>query len=151
MNLTACIDCGDAVFDAIDGRCARCDYDQSEDAFYDQMAQRYLERCLARPRYVVAVWDCDRQMGGMEEGGWSYETGRLVDKVEVNTLRVADDIRTALEIEYPYTGQRGMYSKRGPDYTVRVHDRWNEYDLESDFDLQLNLIRQYPTTRPHYE
>lgn len=101
-------------------------------------------------RFIVAVWDCDREDGGPEEGGWSYETGTLELSVETNKKRHAKAIRELLEEAFPYTGQRGMFSKRGPDYSVVIIDRLEEFDLER-FDSSGALIDYYPTTRPHYE
>jgi hypothetical protein len=106
---------------------------------------------LRKPRYEVTVWDCDREDGGPEEGGWSFETGTLVTSIGVESKEVAEMIKAALEIEYPYTGKRGYYSKQGPDYSVRILDRQDYYHAESDFDCRLDVITYYPIHRPHYE
>jgi hypothetical protein len=111
-------------------------------------AQREFETNLYKPRYVVAVYECDREMGGPEEGGWSYETGDLVASIAVNEEAAANLIADGLALEYPYTGQRGYYSRRDPDFSVRILDRHEGDEL---LDERLEPVAYYPITRPHYE
>ena len=118
---------------------------------WDDRATDELHLNMRKPRYVVAVWDCNREMGGPEEGGWSYEVGMLEAAVELHEEEAANIVREGLMVEFPYTGQRGMYSKRGPDYSVVILDRWDQYDLESHFDERLNVIGHYPLQHPRYE
>lgn len=118
---------------------------------WDDAADAEFRRNERKPRFVVAVWNCDRRYGGPEEGGWSYETGFLENSIEVHDEATAEAVRDALEVGYPYTGQRGYYSKRSPDYSVRVLDRWNQYDLDEHFDVRLDIIHEYPVYRPRYE
>jgi hypothetical protein len=121
------------------------------DVPWDNAADAELRRNLDKPRWVVAVWDCDRAMGGMEEGGWSYEEGRLEMSIEVESEELALELREVLDRHFPYTGQRGMYSRRGPDYSVRIHDRQEQYDLDDHFDVRMDMIDHYPVYRPRYE
>lgn len=120
------------------------------DCHYGTLADHEFWENLGKPRYVVTVWDCDREIGGPEEDGWSYETGRLVTSIELTRASVAERVAEALRDEYPYTGKRGYYSKREADYSVRVLDRNDGYDLSSYFDERLDLIGYYPLTTPHY-
>jgi hypothetical protein len=106
------------------------------------------EANLYKPRYVVVAYECDREMGGPEEGGWSYEVGELALAVNVNDPDAAELIREGLSLEYPYTGQRGMYSKRGPDYSVYVIDR---HEGDSMLDERMEPLKSYPLTTPFYE
>lgn len=144
------------------GYCWECDrpiwegqpveYDEDCYAFHEpcrwqRAARLEFEENLYKARYVVAVYECDREMGGPEEGGWSYETGSLVISVAVDDHDAANLIREGLSLEYPYTGQRGMYSKRGPDYTVTILDR---HEGDEWLDERLNPIEHYPLHQPHY-
>lgn len=117
----------------------------------DCAADHEFETNLRKPRYVVVVYDCDREMGGMEEGGWSYETGTRVLDADFTSKEAAEMIRDGLSIEYPYSGERGMYSKRGPDYSVRLYDRHTDAEFEDVFDERLDVISYYPVHTPHYE
>ena len=119
-------------------------------AHADCAADREFETNLRKARYVVVVYECDREMGGQEEGGWSFETGQRVLDADFTSKEAAEMVRAGLEIEYPYTGERGMYSKRGPDYSVRLYDRHEDAEF-SVFDARLDVISYYPVTRPHYE
>ena len=118
----------------------------------DCAADREFEDNLAKPRYVVVVWDCEREMGGQEEGGWSFETGERILDADFTNKEAAEKVREGLEIEYPYTGQRGMFSKRGPDYSVVLYDRWSDDVSDEDtFDARLDVVPFYPVVTPHYE
>jgi hypothetical protein len=124
------------------------DGDLSHEAcHWDGKARREFEANLYKPRYVVVVYDCDREMGGPEEGGWSYEVGQLVTSVAVNDSDAAGLIREGLSLEYPYTGQRGMYSKRGPDFSVYIIDR---HEGDSMLDERLEPLAYYPLHTPYY-
>lgn len=150
MNLTCCPNCGAAAFDlhlTPDGLCSTCHVGPD----WDRVADDEFWLNLRKPRYVIAVYDCDREMGGMEEGGWSFETGELVDSIAVDTEAVAETIAEALAVEYPYTGQRGMYSKRGPDFTVRIIDREEQAEWEDYLDCRLEPVPSYPIHTPRYE
>jgi hypothetical protein len=120
-------------------------------AHADCVAEREFDANLRKPRYVVVVYDCDREMGGQEEGGWSFETGQRVLDADFTSLEAAEMVRAGLEIEYPYTGQRGWYSKQGPDYSVRLYDRHTDAEFADVFDERLDVISFYPVTRPHFE
>lgn len=117
----------------------------------DCAAEREFEANLRKAQYVVVVYECDREMGGQEEGGWSYETGTRVLDADFTSREAAEMVRAGLEIEYPYTGQRGMYSKRGADYSVRLYDRHTDAEFSDVFDERLDLVPAYPVVRPHYE
>lgn len=148
-----------------EGHCWECDrpiwtgqntaVDEDEWALYHEachwarQSRLEFERRLYAPRYVIAVYDCDRDMGGPEEGGWSYETGRLVLSLEVSHRKAAELIRDGLSLEYPYTGQRGLYSKNRPDFTVYIIDRHTQAE-DPLLDCRLNPVDHYPTTIPYY-
>lgn len=147
------------------GWCWECDrpiwaeqdiaYDEDADSFHegcywDRLARREFEANLYKPRFIVTVWECDREMGGPEEGGWSYETGTLVCKVEVSDADAASYIQTGFEIEYPYTGKRGYYSKREPDFSVRIIDRWEPEVWHDMLDERLEPVSYYPIDIPYY-
>jgi len=116
--------------------------------YWDFQSFREFEANLYKPRYLVVVYDCDRQDGGPEEGGWSYEVGTLVTSIAVNDKDAADLIREGLSLEYPYTGQRGYYSKREPDFSVYVIDR-HEGDEEM-LDERQEPVAYYPLHTPYY-
>ena len=117
----------------------------------DCAAEEEFRANLRKPQYVVVVYECDREMGGQEEGGWSYETGTRVLDADFTSLEAAEMVRAGLEIEYPYSGERGMYSKRGSDYSVCLYDRHTDSEFADVFDERLDVISFYPVTRPHYE
>ena len=126
-------------------------YDMSHEAcHWARLARREFEANLYKARFIIAVYDCDREMGGQEEGGWSYETGELVCKVEVDDPEAARMIQAGLEIEYPYTGKRGYYSKREPDYSVRMIDRHEPEVWHDLLDERLEPAAYYPLHTPYY-
>lgn len=84
----------------------------------------------------VNVYEMDREYGGPEEGGWYFDTGRLVASVQVPESFVESTIKR-LEETYPNTGKRYsvIYSGSG-DYSIMV-----ENEPGKDF----------PEVTPHYE
>ena len=115
--------------------------------YWDFQSSSEFETNLYKPRYLVVVYDCDREMGGPEEGGWSYEVGELVTSIAVDDKDAADLIREGLSIEYPYTGQRGYYSKREPDFSVYIIDRHEGHEY---LDERQEPIAHYPLQVPYY-
>lgn len=91
---------------------------------------------------IVAVYERDRHYGGPEEGGWWYDSGKLVYTelcYTVEWARVRAD-RLA-EGEYRRTDDRGRVNYRHGDYGIEI---WQvERDgMPPEF---------YPETRPYYE
>lgn len=84
---------------------------------------------------IVAVYECDREYGGPEEGGWWFESGELVHKITVPAGEVRQVI-ARLKQTYPYTGKRGSVNYSGGDYSIEV---WDEQPPV-----------RFPKERPYY-
>jgi hypothetical protein len=102
------------------------DYDSDDDG-----SVRYAEGFT-----FVNVYEVDRAYGGPEEGGWYYDTGRLVLSRQVPSAD-AESVRASLREQYPSTGKSSsvIYPGYG-DYTIHL-------DSEPGAD--------YPDYTPHYE
>jgi len=70
----------------------------------------------------VNVYEVDRAYGGPEEGGWWYDTGRLITSRQVSR-ESAEDMRISLKIKYKSTGDSSSVIYSGGDYQVYVEDR----------------------------
>jgi len=94
--------------------------------------------------YCVGVYDCNREYGGSEEGGWWFNTGSLVH-ASIRTFEEAERAyryarRMQKHINKRYNN-RGSYSDKGSVLCdgvleVEVHEG--------------NLPGYYPRRRPHY-
>lgn len=87
------------------------------------------------PRYWVTVYAVGRKYGGPEEGGWWYDTGRVVLTRPCATLAEAEDLAAHYEGVYPYTGRRSSVLG-GKDWDVWVGEQPGA---------------DYPVKRPRYE
>ena len=96
----------------------------------------------ARTVYVVAVYLCDRDFGGPEEGGWWYDTGDLVRiirtfKDEERATAHATRMNSLLNATIN-KGRRDISSVlSGGKFYAEVHE-----DIAP---------QHYPAVRPHYE
>jgi hypothetical protein len=88
------------------------------------------------PKFFVNVYAVDREMGGPEEGGWSFETGEPVETEVCFTEGWAYVRRERLEVKFPDRGYRHSVVPRGRDFIVRVEDEPGKV---------------YPEVWPHYE
>jgi len=92
--------------------------------------------------YSVAVYLCDREYGGPEEGGWWFDTGDIVKlirtfKSEEKAIAFADRMQRLID-RIINKGRRPISSVLSEgQYFAEVHD-----GLPPE---------HYPTTRPHYE
>lgn len=110
----------------------------------------------------VNVYELNREYGGPEEGGWWYDTGTVVESVDVNHLftgttdefferyrhestgatpltdveREVFNVEARLFAEYPSNGKRGYTSYRGGDYRIIIED---------------HKAKDWPEVIPHYE
>jgi hypothetical protein len=84
----------------------------------------------------VNVYEIDREYGGPEEGGWYYDSGRVVDSRQVHGASQQAAAVREFQARYPRTNKAGTVLYAGGDYRVRVEDAPGA---------------NYPTERPHYE
>ena len=104
-----------------------------------------------KPRYIVAVYEKARAYGGPEEGGWWFDTGRLVTSVSLHSEEAVDPMAVALSTEYPRTGNAGSVIYDGGDYAVYCLDRESESDRNYWLDERLEPIADFPRETPRYE
>lgn len=85
----------------------------------------------------VVVHEVGREYGGPEEGGWWYDTGRVVYRRRVMPDESqADQLAQAERLFDTTTSHRFSMSRRGTDYRASVGSDRGE---------------DYPEVRPHYE
>lgn len=99
-----------------------------------------------KPRYAVAVYELNRHYGGSEEGGWWFNSGRLVHVEPAYTYGWADR-RSILLSETEYADTEDLYSVRYPGYgaySVRLVD-FTERDAGYD------IPTRFPEETPRYE
>lgn len=95
-----------------------------------------------KPSYIVSVFECNREYGGPEEGGWWYDTGVLV-----KTIRVFHNEDEA--ISFSNRMQRLLdktLNKDRHDIGSVLCEGWYTsliYENASP--------RSFPLVRPHYE
>lgn len=93
---------------------------------------------MRRRTWHLTVYEVDRVYGGPEEGGWWFDTGRVVHRSvlagysEEEALAVRDALEDRIEKPYPRVGSV-LY--RGGEYRVAVSRTRGE---------------DYPTLRPVY-
>lgn len=93
------------------------------------------------PKYKhVNAYACNQEYGGPEEGGWYYETGRLLGSIlTLNHPLFIEDSKSALKkaFGWQYEGNRDRHSVIGQDnLEIKVED-----EPGADF----------PEETPHYE
>lgn len=117
---------------------------------FDCRADQEERRLQDLKTYVVCVWRVHRYYGGPEEGGWWYDQGSLVEKMEFNNPAAARKAGDALEIEYPPTKNRYSVTMNASDYVIMTHERggWGHDD---DFDYRGEKYDYFPLERPRYE
>lgn len=82
----------------------------------------------------VNVYSVSRCYGGPEEGGWWYDAGECIERMEVAADK-AGDVAEALRRQYPRTGRR--YSVLGgDDFDVKIEHEPGTY---------------FPQYQPRYE
>jgi hypothetical protein len=106
--------------------------------------------------YWVAVYETGREYGGPEEGGWWYDTGRLVASACLDYEADADDIERAFEAAYSgdqYVSMRWNAANRfaPPDYHADVDQDNVLMRYYSDDDDYNRPIARFPRTAPRYE
>jgi hypothetical protein len=95
-----------------------------------------------RQNYSVALYFCDREFGGREEGGWYYDTGKIVKMIRVfNVEEKAITYANRMQRLVDRTLNKG----RRPISSVLSTGR---YDVQVHDGLP---PKYYPETRPHYE
>ncbi len=92
--------------------------------------------------YVLAFYEIDRACGGPEEGGWWYDTGRLVRtwctfKAEETAYAVAHRANRLLERLQRHRPDVGSDIYGGGRHSVAVHENF--------------APKFYPEVRPRYE
>ena len=92
--------------------------------------------------YVIAFYEIDRAYGGREEGGWWFDTGKLVRigrtfKRRSAALKWMDRANHLLDIVQDGKRDVGSVLYDGGRYRAELHE-----NIPPAF---------YPATRPHYE
>lgn len=87
-------------------------------------------------RWWVAVYELDRVFGGIEEGGWWFDTGTLVRSVPCKSFEEAQLVQNRLVPDWPNNGSSSSVAYQGGDYGV-----WIEKDQPGD---------HFPEHHPHY-
>lgn len=104
----------------------------------------------------VVVYEIDREYGGPEEGGWWYDTGRLVASACLDHEADSDDIERAFKAAFEgdrYVLMRWNVNNRyaPPDYHPDVErDNMLMRDYSDDRDYNRPIAR-FPRTAPRYE
>ena len=84
----------------------------------------------------VNVYEIDREYGGPEEGGWWYDSGRVIESHPVHSKIAEEQLTEALANRYPNTHTVGNVLYSGGDYRVCV---------------ERSPGKDYPEYAPHYE
>jgi len=87
-------------------------------------------------QWFVGVYEVGRCYGGPEEGGWWYDTGKIVRQTAVASRDEAEQVRETLRAKYPDTGASSNYHG-GEDYRISIN-------LEPHADY-------FPAEAPRYE
>jgi hypothetical protein len=104
--------------------------------------------------YIVAVYMADKAFGGHEEGGWWYDTGRLMEYRGSLTAEQAEIVADEYREQYPRTGKRSSVLG-GDDWDVLVLDVDDEFDqryfLTDRTSPMIEPAPYLPKQQPHYE
>jgi len=73
------------------------------------------------PYWFVTVYEINRAYGGPEEGGWYYDTGRLMGWWQASSCEEAYELADSLENEtYRPNGNSGSVVYVGGDYSFEI-------------------------------
>lgn len=103
-----------------------------------------MEEGILIMKYIVAVYEIDREYGGPEEGGWWYGSGRFMRLISVcgseeEAVERCRRMNRALDYKRSCSGRYGIGSVlySGGHYEAQI---WDNFAPDS-----------YPERRPHYE
>lgn len=78
------------------------------------------------PNWYVTVYEIDRCYGGPEEGGWWYDSGRVVHETFCGSddqgFWTANIVAENLRKEFPFNNSYTSCAYSGGDYTIRIRN-----------------------------